>query len=122
MDRAASGHALVIEDDALIAFDLEDMLLASGFTSVDLAPTVGDAIKLARTRRPNLVTADFRLADGTGVQAVAAIRAAIGEVPVIYITGNVDSVELGKGETALEKPIDGGRLADACRRVATASS
>jgi CheY-like chemotaxis protein len=78
-------HALIIEDEPLIALLIEDHLRASGYASVDFAVTEVEAVASARRRCPDLVTADVTLAQGCGIAAVEAICAG-GHVPVVFIT------------------------------------
>lgn len=114
-----SGHVLIIEDELLIALELKTLLGDLGFASFDLADSATEALVCARAHRPDLVTADYRIVGGTGVDAVAAITASIGRVPVIYITSNIDLVA-GEGPPVVEKPIAFRPLASACRQVAAA--
>lgn len=86
-------HALIIEDEPLMAMHLETVLEEIGFTSFDHAATEAEAVGAAACRRPALITADYRLREGNGVDAVRAIRAAHGLVPVVFVTGSRAEVE-----------------------------
>ena len=66
-------HALIIEDQKLFAMLVEDELRELGYTSFDAADTEDAAIEAAGLRRPDLITADQRLASGLGVSASRAI-------------------------------------------------
>jgi hypothetical protein len=72
------GHALIIEDEMIIALEVEGLLSDLGFTSFDVADSPAQAVAAALARRPDLVTADYRIIDGTGLEAVAGIVRAIG--------------------------------------------
>ena len=110
-------HALIIEDEVIIALEVEDMLSDLGFATFDVADSPEQAVAAALARRPDLVTADYRIIGGTGVEAVAGIVSAIGPVPVVYVTGNPDLV-LKQGLTpVVDKPIAPRALAAACRQV-----
>ena len=109
-------HALIIEDEILIAFEVEALLAEQGFTSFDIADTPADALALARARRPDLITTDYRIIGGTGVEAVEAIQASLGDIPVVYITGNSDLL-LGRTPPVVGKPISPRCLAEACARA-----
>lgn len=116
MDRWGR-HALIIEDEMLIAIEVESLLSELGYRTFDFVDSPAQAVAAARARRPDLVTADYRIHGGTGVEAVAGILAAIGHVPVVYVTGNVDSVQ-GQGDVpVVDKPIQSAALAAACRRA-----
>jgi DNA-binding response OmpR family regulator len=99
-------HALIIEDEAAIAMTIEDMLLAMGFETADMAATEADAVTLALARRPDLITADICLLEGTGVSAVLRIREAMDHperLLVVFVTGNPDLAQ-GMPDPVLEKP------------------
>ncbi len=77
---------LIIEDEPIIALDIETMVEELGHRVTGVARTHREAIMLAAKKRPGLVLADIQLADGSsGLEAVNEILSAI-EVPVIFIT------------------------------------
>jgi CheY-like chemotaxis protein len=82
-------HALVIEDEPLIAMLIEDELRAIGYSSVAFAVTEIEAMEAAQDHVPDMITSDVRLAEGCGISAVEAICRS-GKVPVAFITGLVD--------------------------------
>jgi CheY-like chemotaxis protein len=79
-------HALIIEDEFMIATVIEIVLRDCGFDSFDIVPSSEDAIAAARRRRPDLITADVKLKAGSGIDAVNAICRSP-SIPVIFITG-----------------------------------
>ncbi len=99
-------HVLIIEDEALIAMQLELMLAAEGATSFSFAVTEGEAILEAQQRRPEFITADVHLLVGTGPRAVAEISRQLGHIPTIFITGTPeDCVPCEAPNRVHEKPI-----------------
>jgi CheY-like chemotaxis protein len=77
---------LIIEDEALIALDLEALLENLGHRVVGVARTRSEAATIARSKRPGLILADIQLADGSsGLDAVNDLLNMF-EVPVIFIT------------------------------------
>jgi CheY-like chemotaxis protein len=77
---------LIIEDEAVIALDLENLVENLGHRSIGVARTRSEAIAMARTRRPGLILADIQLADGSsGLDAVNDMLNSF-EVPVIFVT------------------------------------
>jgi len=96
-------HALIIEDQAIIAMMLEDELCELGYTSFDVADTQEEAISAAKRRCPDLIAADDRLTTGSGIAAVRIICAEQ-SIPTVYIVGNPhelktrlpDAIVLGK--------------------------
>ncbi len=85
IDQVAT-EVMIIEDEPIIAMDLEALLESLGHKVVGVARTEKEAIHLAATTKPGLVLADIQLADGSsGVDAVRSILQNI-SVPVIFIT------------------------------------
>jgi CheY-like chemotaxis protein len=86
----------IIEDEPLIAMDLENLVESLGHKVVGLARTRVEAVALARSARPGLVLADIRLADGSsGLDAVNEILETFG-VPVIFITAYPETLLTGQ--------------------------
>lgn len=80
-------HALIIEDQSLIAMLVEDSLRRCGFTSFDFAISKDDAVRSAQARCPDLITADVELNPGSGIDAVDQI--CVGPpIPVVFVTGS----------------------------------
>jgi len=106
-------HALIIEDEMLIALDLADSLEGLGYNTVEMATNESDAVCAAHQRQPDLVTADFNLERGTGVRAVEQICAEH-DVPVVFVTSSPGAVlELQPNATVISKPFTARRLSKA---------
>lgn len=100
-------HVLIIEDEALIAMDLQQLLEGEGATSFDFAATEEDAIAAAIRHRPDLITSDVKLSRGSGPSAIRAIHETLGVIPVIFITGTpADCTPCGPPGVVLTKPVD----------------
>ncbi|MEO0386395.1 MAG: response regulator [Pseudomonadota bacterium] len=85
--QMVSGNVLIIEDEAIIAMDLESAVSALGHTVVGVASTRDAAVKLGTATRPDLILADIQLADkSSGIDAVNQLLETLGAVPVIFIT------------------------------------
>jgi len=106
-------HALIIEDEILIALEIEELLKAQGFTSIAIADSPLEALDSALKRKPDLITADYRIVDGTGVEAVKMIMAHLGPIPVVYVTGHATALNDQDTESVVRKPIRPGDLAGA---------
>ena len=86
IDRQTATSVLIIEDEPIIAMDIESIVLAQGHNVAGIAVTHSEAVAMARDLRPGLVLADIQLADdSSGIDAVREILSEI-EVPVIFIT------------------------------------
>jgi DNA-directed RNA polymerase specialized sigma24 family protein len=77
---------MIIEDEPLIAMDLEALVEGLGHNVTGVARTHTEALQLAGQKRPGLILADIQLADGSsGLDAVNDLLDAF-QVPVIFIT------------------------------------
>jgi DNA-directed RNA polymerase specialized sigma24 family protein/CheY-like chemotaxis protein len=77
---------LIIEDEMLVAMDLESLSQGLGHRVVGIARTHAEAITISRIKQPGLILADIQLADGSsGMDAVNELLSSF-EVPVIFIT------------------------------------
>ena len=77
---------LIIEDEPLIALDIQTLVEQLGHDVTTIARTHTEAVRAALKRRPGLILADIQLADGSsGLDAVNEILGNQ-EVPVIFIT------------------------------------
>jgi CheY-like chemotaxis protein/DNA-directed RNA polymerase specialized sigma24 family protein len=86
IDRQTRSRVLIIEDEPIIAMDIEAITRDLGHDVVGIAVTRDEAVAMARSTGPGLVLADIQLADdSSGVDAVADILAEM-TVPVIFIT------------------------------------
>ena len=81
-----STDVLIIEDEPIIAMDLEAVVTSLGHRVLQVARTRTEAVAAMADHRPGLVLADIQLADGSnGLDAVKEILA-ICSVPVVFIT------------------------------------
>jgi CheY-like chemotaxis protein len=79
-------NIMIIEDEALIAMDLQSLVENLGHDVQGVARTRKEAIALAKQKKPGLILADIQLADGSsGIDAVNDLLNTF-EVPVIFIT------------------------------------
>ncbi|MDP4604668.1 MAG: response regulator [Erythrobacter sp.] len=86
IDREQSTSVLIIEDEPLIAMQLEDLVTSLGHTICGTAATRTQAREVVAKATPGLVLADIQLADGSsGLDAVEDILS-IASMPVIFIT------------------------------------
>ena len=108
-------HALIIEDEALIAMAIEDALRGCGFTSFEIAFSAEEAITAAARKCPDLITADVELRPGCGITAVQSICSEQ-PIPVIFITGSPGQVRVRMpGHPLVEKPFSAEHIANATK-------
>jgi CheY-like chemotaxis protein len=87
----AMARILIVEDERLIAFDLQRRLTRLGYTVVALAASGVEAIQQALALHPDVVLMDIRLqGDMDGVEAAQQIHASAA-IPVVFMTAYVDA-------------------------------
>ena len=87
MADGMSGRVLIIEDEAIIAMDLESIVADLGHRVTGVARTRDGAVALGDKETPDLILADIQLADNSsGVDAVNDLLKKLGNRPVIFIT------------------------------------
>ena len=86
----SKGSILIVEDEAIIAYDLASKLEQLGYEVTAITATGEDAVQLARQYRPALVLMDIQLA-GTmnGVMAAQQIYQEC-RLPILFATANYD--------------------------------
>ncbi len=96
MEKSIRGAVMIIEDEAFIAMDLENIVTGMGHRVTGIARTRAGAVTLGAKERPNLILADIKLADNSsGIDAVRDLLATLGNVPVIFITAFPDRLLTG---------------------------
>lgn len=86
IEQQTRARVLIIEDEPIIAMDVETIVRDLGHDVTGVAVTRDEAVALAMEDRPGLVLADIQLADdSSGIDAVKDILAEF-QVPVIFIT------------------------------------
>ena len=86
LDEQMQSRVMIIEDEPIIALDIESIVRGLGHEVTGVADTHDSAVALANETEPDLVLADIQLADGSsGVEAVEDILEKM-EVPVIFVT------------------------------------
>lgn len=104
-----STDVLIIEDEPLVAMDLEAAMAEIGHRVIGVATTHQEAVEMVKKKRPNLVLADIQLADGSsGIDAVNDMVSEF-EAAVVFITAFPERLLTGeKPEPAflITKPFD----------------
>jgi PAS domain S-box-containing protein len=81
---------LIVEDEAIVAKNIEKHLLNAGYKVVGLATTAEESIEKAETEKPNLVLMDIKLKGKMdGIEAANRIRESL-RLPVIFLTSYTD--------------------------------
>ena len=83
---SAATEVLIIEDELIIAMDLEELVQSCGHRVVGVAASEAEAIEIAKRTRPGLILADINLGiGGDGTNAVSTILRSH-YAPVIFVT------------------------------------
>jgi CheY-like chemotaxis protein len=91
-----STDVLIIEDEPIIAMDLEALVEELGHRVAGISRTHKEAVSAVAAHRPGLVLADIHLADGSsGLDAVNEILSGY-EVPVVFITAYPERLLTGE--------------------------
>lgn len=86
ISRQVATDIMIIEDEPLIAIDIEQMVMSLGHNVTGIARTRDEAVRLFNETKPSMVLADIQLADGSsGIDAVNDILKT-SSIPVIFIT------------------------------------
>nr|WP_148234814.1 response regulator [Pseudooceanicola batsensis] len=95
--ESVTGRVMIIEDEAIIAMDLQSIVTEMGHAVTGVARTRDEAVSLGKTERPDLIFADIQLADNSsGIDAVNDLLNALGDVPVIFITAYPERLLTGE--------------------------
>ena len=91
-----STDVLIIEDEPVIAMDLEALVEELGHRVTHISRTHSEAVAAVAEHQPGLVLADIHLADGSsGLDAVNEILGS-SEMPVIFITAYPERLLTGR--------------------------
>jgi len=122
MPDQKSLKILVAEDDELIGELLSEMLVLMGHEVCALTTSEADTVAAANRFQPDLLIVDFRLGQGSGIEAVDVIMQT-GFIPHILVSGNIARVrELRPEAVMLEKPYTRASLMVAIGRVSGQST
>lgn len=87
MADSVMGSVMIIEDEAIIAMDIESIVGDMGHRITGIARTRDEAVALGKADVPDLILADIQLADNSsGIDAVNDLLGELGSRPVIFIT------------------------------------
>jgi DNA-binding NtrC family response regulator len=93
------GHRiLIVEDQAIVAIDIQSQLESLGYSVVGIANSAVEAIEQAAVLKPDLVLMDVHLGDGPdGIEAAAQIRQQAGS-PIVFLTAYIDPATLKRAQ------------------------
>lgn len=83
-------RVLIVEDELVIAMDVEDMLKAAGATTVQTCATVEEALSVLETSPPDIAVLDVNLGATTSMEVAESLVSQ--DIPFIFATGYGDSL------------------------------
>jgi two-component system, cell cycle sensor histidine kinase and response regulator CckA len=97
---ANSVRILIVEDEGMVAMDLDERLTQMGYEVLAIADTAADAVTMAQSLKVDLILMDIHLrGEGDGIDAAGQLRKTV-DVPVIFVTAHADDTTLQRaGQT-----------------------
>jgi CheY-like chemotaxis protein len=96
IERQLASRVLIIEDESIIALDLENIVHELGHKVVGVAASKADAVAIAYAEQPGLILADINLGEGgSGLEAVVEILRSF-STPVIFVTAYPERLLTGE--------------------------
>jgi PAS domain S-box-containing protein len=115
---AYQHSVLIVEDERIVAKDLQHTLAAMGYDAFAIASSADEALSHATTRCPDLVLMDIRIKGvRDGIETAELLRRQFG-VPVIYLTAHADDATIDRAKRTtpygyLMKPVKAAELRSA---------
>jgi len=113
---------LIVEDEAIVAMEIEHRLIMLGYEVCDTSATGEKAVSLAEEHRPNLILMDIKLKGHmNGIVAAKIIKDKFG-IPSVFVTANSDQSTIRQIEESLNyeylfKPFEEEELVSAISRT-----
>jgi len=110
-------RVLLVEDEAMIAMLLAEVIVQMGYIVCAVAATEDDAIAAGARCQPDLMIVDEVLRKGSGVSAVREILRS-GPVPHIFVSGaSLNDQTLSPSAVVISKPFSISELVQAIQRA-----
>lgn len=103
----AAKTLMIVEDEALVAMILRDVLQDAGYRVLDLTDRRAEALEVAKAEKPDLALVNIRLAGrDDGIELAERLKA-LG-IPVVFISGQVSRARSAQtvAIASLPKPYD----------------
>src|SRR5579864_4358845 len=108
--ESCARKIVIVEDEGLIAADLQGRLEKAGYQVPGIAASGGEALEVIRAQSPDLILMDIRLAgELDGIQVADKVRQEF-DIPVVYLTAYEDRETLQRASETqaygyIKKPI-----------------
>lgn len=95
-----ASRIIIVEDEGIVALDLESILLQAGYQVVAMACTGGEVIQTVQETIPDLALIDIRLKGPMdGIELAHVLRERF-ELPVVFLTGHTDQQTIARASLA----------------------
>jgi len=106
---------LIVEDESIVAHDIQHTLEAFGYKPLDIAASAEEAIAQASEQRPDVVLMDIRIKGPLDGLATAKLLQQVFDVPIVYLTAHADVATIEKArethpQAYLLKPVKAAEL------------
>ena len=85
-----NNNILIVEDERIVAMEIESYLIKLGYTIVGICSTADEAYDRAISSEVDLILMDIYLIDSSGIEATARIKEIKPDIPVIFLTAHMD--------------------------------
>jgi len=100
LEALRPARIMVVEDDYLVALDVQDRLTEVGFVVLGIAKSAAEAIALATVERPELAIMDIRiLGPRDGIETAIELRSRF-DIPCVFATAHVDDETIARANPA----------------------
>ena len=125
-DGSLNPKVLIVEDEGLVAMNIESALAEAGFRVLAVVDTEAEAIDAALRLKPDVILMDITLREGNGISAAQAIQRQL-NVHIVFVSGNSDPATLAAARQTrssgfIRKPFLTDRLASLVREAITAKN
>jgi DNA-binding response OmpR family regulator len=93
-----SKKILIVEDESIIAIEIESYLIKLGYEIVGIASTADDAYKQAMNNQVDLILMDIYLINSNGIDAAIKIKKEK-NIPIIFLTAHMDEETIERAIT-----------------------
>ena len=88
-------NILIVEDESIIAMEIESYLSSLGYNIIDVCSTADDAYEKAMSNDVDLILMDIYLIKSSGIDAALKIKKKK-DIPILFLTAHMDEVTIEK--------------------------
>ncbi len=93
-------QVLIVEDESIVALDLQSRLTTLGFTVVGIAKSGDVALRYAHERKPDIVLMDIQLTGSLdGIETARRLRETL-QIPVVFLTAYSDQESIDRAKAS----------------------